>query len=146
MSRDDVSAIGAPILVVDEDRHSRALVSRLLQGAGYETREASTGTEALSVAREKPPAAVVLEVVLPDMTGYDVCHRLRERFGEQLPIIFVSGVRTEPLDCVAGLLMGADDYVVKPFEPEEFVARVRRSVERLSPLQANGQYRRPAAA
>ena len=62
-----------------------------------------------------------------------------------LPIIFVSGVRTEPLDCVAGLLMGADDYVVKPFEPEELVARVRRSVERLSPLEANGHHRRAPA-
>ena len=121
-------------------------MSKLLRAAGYPTREAATGTEALTIAREKLPAAVVLEVVLPDMTGYDVCHRLRERFGEQLPIIFVSGTRTEPLDRVAGLLMGADDYVVKPFEPEELVARVRRSVERLSPLQANGQYQRPAAA
>ena len=102
--------------------------------------------EALAIAREKLPAAVVLEVVLPDMTGYDVCHRLRERFGEQLPIIFVSGTRTEPLDRVAGLLMGADDYVVKPFAREELVARVRRALKRSSSLETSAHHGHGSAA
>jgi DNA-binding response OmpR family regulator len=102
----------------------------LLRGAGFKTLEASTGPEALEAAGDDEPSAVLLDVALPGMTGYDLCRVLRERFGEELPIIFVSGTRTAPLDRVAGLLIGADDYVVEPFAAEELVARVRRSVER----------------
>jgi DNA-binding response OmpR family regulator len=147
LSRARGSAVDRPpILVVDEDRRSREGVSTLLQEAGYATREAATGMEALTSARDVPPAAVVLDVVLPDLAGYDVCHTLREEFGEELPIIFVSGTRTEPLDRVAGLLMGADDYVVKPFAPEELVARVRRSLQRLSSLDTSARRRHGSAA
>ena len=119
------------ILVVDDDPRGRKALSGLFRDAGYATREAATGKEALAATREAPPDAVLLEVALPGMTGYDVCRTLREEYGEELPIIFVSGTRTEPLDRVAGLLIGADDYVVKPFAPVELVARVRRSVQRL---------------
>jgi DNA-binding response OmpR family regulator len=118
------------ILVVNEDPTAGAVLSDLLRAAGYATREAASGFEALAAARETPPSAVLLDVTLPGMNGYDLCRSLREQFGEELPIIFVSGDRTEPLDRVAGLLIGADDYVVEPFAAEELVARVRRSVER----------------
>jgi two-component system, OmpR family, response regulator VanR len=68
-----------------------------------------------------------------------VCSSLRDTFGETLPIFFVSGTRTEPLDSVAGLLVGADDYIVKPFVPEELIARVRRALTRTNELNsANG--------
>jgi DNA-binding response OmpR family regulator len=77
----------------------------------------------------------VLDVALPGVTGYDVCRTLREEFGEELPIIFVSDERTEPLDRVAGLLMGADDYVVEPFAPAELVARVMRALARVKSLR-----------
>ena len=124
------SAPSASILVVDEDRRARRALSDVLRTAGYATREATSGTEALAATREARPDAVVLDVALPGVTGYDVCRTLREEFGEALPIIFVSGKRTKPLDRVAGLLMGADDYVVRPYAVEELVARVRRSVDR----------------
>jgi two-component system phosphate regulon response regulator PhoB len=118
------------VLVVDEDAAARRHLSNALRRVGYSTREASSGVEALAATREKRPDAVVLDVALPGVTGYAVCQTLREEFGEGLPIIFVSGKRTKPLDRVAGLLLGADDYVVRPYVVEELVARVRRSVER----------------
>jgi len=97
-----------------------------MQWAGYSTVEAESGEEALDAAREERPGLVLLEVALPGISGYEVCSQLRERFGEQLPVVVVSGTRTESYDRAAGLLIGADDYMVKPFLPDELVARVRR--------------------
>lgn len=93
------------------------------------------GTDVLEAATAELPAAVVLEVELPGLDGYEVCRELRERFGHALPIIFTSDERTDALDRAAGLLLGADDYVAKPVDPAELIARIRRLVER--PL-ANG--------
>jgi CheY-like chemotaxis protein len=107
-----------PILVVDGDAECRAVVTRLLQRVGYRTLEAQTGEEALVTLNGERPALVLLEVALPGLSGYEVCRELRAAFGEELPIIFLSGTRTERLDQIAGLLIGADDYVVKPFDPE----------------------------
>jgi DNA-binding NarL/FixJ family response regulator len=73
---------------------------------------------------------VLLDVVLPRLSGYEVCRRLREEFGESLPIIFMSGERTQEYDRAAGMLLGADDYLVKPFDPGEFLARIRRHAAR----------------
>ena len=83
--------------------------------------------------RADRPVLVILEVSLPDVGGYEICRELRDEFGHGLPIIFLSGARTESLDRAAGLLIGADDYVVKPFDPDELLARVRRLVERSAP-------------
>jgi two-component system, NarL family, nitrate/nitrite response regulator NarL len=116
----------AQILIVDDDRHSRALISRVLRRAGYSTYEAKAGEEALAAAKRARPALVIVEALLPGMSGYEVCRELKDEFGEALPIVFVSGNRTEPGDRVAGLLLGGDDYVVKPFDPDELLARVRR--------------------
>ena len=116
----------ALILIVDGDRRSRTLISRVLKRVGYSTYEAETGEEALAAAKRERPALVVLEVLLPGVSGYEVCRELKDEFGEALPIVFVSGTRTEPGDRVAGLLVGADDYLVKPFDPNELLARVRR--------------------
>lgn len=119
-----------PIVIADGDENGRALAAAALVRAGYETIEVSTGSAALDAVRANGVALVVLEVGLPDMTGYEVCRELRSQRGEELPIFFLSGLRTEPLDRVAGLLLGADDFIVKPFDPDELVARVRRFVNR----------------
>jgi two-component system, NarL family, nitrate/nitrite response regulator NarL len=116
----------ARILIVDDDRYSRMLISRVLKRAGYTTYEAETGEEALAAAKRRRPALVVVEPLLPGVSGYEVCRELKDAFGEALPIVFVSGSRTEPGDRVAGLLVGGDDYVVKPFDPDELLARIRR--------------------
>jgi DNA-binding NarL/FixJ family response regulator len=121
--------IGA-IVIGDGDEGARALASAALTRAGYETIEASTGAAVLDAVRGNGVALVVLEVSLPDMTGYEVCREIRSERGENMPVFFLSGLRTEPLDRVAGLLLGADDFIVKPFDPDEFLARVRRFVVR----------------
>ena len=118
------------------DERCRALASKAHRRAGYETVEVGTGDDALEAARTDGVALVLLEVDLPDMSGYEVCRTLREDGGNELPIFFLSGTRTESLDRVASLLLGADDFIVKPFDPDELVARVRRFVtRRASPPQ-----------
>src|SRR5262249_45041524 len=118
------------VLIVDGDDSCRKALSSILLEAGYECVEAANGEEGLGIARTQEPALVVIADVLNGLASYEVCRALRDGFGELLPIIFVSRVRNEPLDAVAGLLLGADDYVVEPYAPEEFVARVRRAVTR----------------
>jgi DNA-binding NarL/FixJ family response regulator len=118
------------ILVVDDTSEFRTYVAAVLERAGYEVVQAETGEEALALAAHETPAMVLLDVNLPGTSGYAVCNELRQRLGHQLPIVFVSGDRTEPFDRVAGLLIGADDYITKPFDPDELVARVRRMLER----------------
>jgi DNA-binding NarL/FixJ family response regulator len=106
--------------------------------------EAADGDEALHVAEAVTPSLVLLDVHLPVKAGYAVCQELRKRFGERLPIIFVSGTRKESFDRVGGLLLGADDYIVKPFDPDEFLARVKRFMARSS--SENGSREETAAA
>lgn len=125
------------VLVVDDDRAFRAYVSEMLADAGFECACVDSADTALAAVREARPAAVLLDVCLPGLSGYEACRALREECGPEFPIIFVSGERTTPLDVSAGLLIGADDYVVKPFEPDELVARVRAAVRR-APQQRNG--------
>jgi DNA-binding NarL/FixJ family response regulator len=118
------------ILIIDDDPDFRELVSVLCHRAGYACVDAETREEALEAARAERPDVVLLDVMLGRTSGYQVCRELREQFGEQLPIIFLSGARTDASDRVAGLLLGGDDYITKPFEPEELLARVRRAVAR----------------
>jgi DNA-binding NarL/FixJ family response regulator len=102
------------------------LISRVLNRAGYTTCVAETGEEALAAAKRERPALVIVEALLPGVSGYEVCRELKDEFGETLPIVFVSQNRTEPGDRVAGLLVGGNDYLVKPLDPNELLARVRR--------------------
>ena len=118
------------ILVVDDDADFRGLVVSALAQAGFEPLEAATGSDALDCATRKRPSLVVLDVRLPDLSGYEVCRELRDRLGASVPVMFVSGERIESFDRVAGLLVGGDDYLAKPFELDELVARARRLVER----------------
>jgi len=130
------------ILIVDDDANHRAFVASILDRVGYGTREASSGEEALSSVRSDRPSCVLLDVLLPGVTGYAVCRELRDEYGDVLPIIFVTGERTEPGDRVAGLLLGADDYVLKPFDSDELLARVRRLLVRTELVaRSNGERR-----
>src|SRR5712691_2420406 len=129
----------SPIFIVDDDAHSRELLRTLLNAGGYsDVLELETGEEALVQAGDEHPSLVLLDIALPGISGYEVCHQLRDRFGDTLPIIFVSGTRMEPHDRVAGLLIGADEYLVKPFFPGELVARVRRLLVRNGAESING--------
>src|SRR3954470_22870699 len=99
------------LMVIDGDAESRVALSAGLERAGYRTHQAETGEEALEQAAREPPAIVILETHLPGASGYEICREFRERYGEDLPIIFVSATRTDETDRVAGLLLGADDYL-----------------------------------
>jgi DNA-binding NarL/FixJ family response regulator len=124
---------GGSILVADDDQSARDLLVTLLEGAGYATQAAASGTEAIASAERARPRLAILDVCMPGVSGYEVCRRLHDTYGETLPVIFVSGERVDAVDRAAGLLLGGDDYLVKPFSPEELLARVvslmRRSPE-----------------
>jgi len=117
---------------VDNDPLFRASVRESLERAGFDVVEADGGEAALASASRRKPDLVLLDVCLPGASGYEVCRELRDRFGETLGIIFISGERTDSIDRVSGLLLGADDYVVKPFDPDELLARVRTVVRRVT--------------
>jgi DNA-binding NarL/FixJ family response regulator len=123
---------GGPILVVDDDTAFCTFVCTLLAEAGYEATAEATGEGALAAARTGGFAIVVVDVHLEDISGYEVCRKLREEFGESVGVIFVSGERVEAFDRVAGLRLGGDDYLAKPFAPDELLARVERLSCRLA--------------
>jgi DNA-binding NarL/FixJ family response regulator len=126
--------LASRVLVVDGDPASCAALSEALERAGYRTQQVRTGEEALRVAGRQPPALVIMETHLPGTSGYEIVRELRERYGENLPIIFVSAARTEEPDRVAGLLLGADDYLAKPVPLDHLLARVRRLVAQSAPV------------
>jgi DNA-binding NarL/FixJ family response regulator len=130
-----------PILIADGDASFRAFASGLFERAGFSTRLATTGEQALISARSERPGLVLLEVVLPDVSGFEVARSLRDEFGDDLPIILVSGKRTEPLDRSAGLLVGGDDYIIKPVDPAELLARARRPIMRSHNARTRLQHR-----
>jgi DNA-binding NarL/FixJ family response regulator len=124
------------VLIADDDDAFVACVRALLESAGYRTLCAATGEEALRLARDRRPRVLLLDIQLPDLNGYEVCRALRDKFGQAVAIAFVSGHRTEPVDISAGLLFGADDYIVKPFESGELLARVGALMRRVTTGQA----------
>jgi DNA-binding NarL/FixJ family response regulator len=119
-----------PILIVDDDVAVRELIAATVDAAGYAAVPVDSGEAALAWSVEHRPVLVLLDVCLPGVSGYEVCRRLKERFGPRLPLIFLSGERPDAHDRVAGLLLGADDYIVKPFFPDELAARIRALLTR----------------
>ena len=121
------------ILVVEDDSDFREHVRVVLEGAGFVVVEAASGEDALQIAGETEPSLVLLDVHLPGFSGYEICRSLRADHGQQIGIIFLSGSKTDSIDRATGLGLGADDYVLKPFEPDELVARVRAVLRRIEP-------------
>jgi len=116
--------------VLDDDAQFRAYVSALLETAGFEPAVAIDGLKALASIRARPPAAAILDVNVPGISGYEVCRAIREEIGFGLPVLFVSVERTDSFDRVAGLTIGGDDYLIKPFAPDELLARLRSLLRR----------------
>ncbi len=115
------------ILVVDDEPKIVRLVQAYLEKAGFQVIPAYRGQEALDLFKREEPALIVLDLMLPDIDGMDVARKIRKE--SDVPIIMLTA-RTEEADRVAGLELGADDYVVKPFNPRELVARVRAVLRR----------------
>src|SRR5438094_267639 len=115
------------ILVVDDDAHIREVITFALAKAGFRTIEAADGQQALERFAREAPDLVVLDIVMPELDGTEVCRRLRR--GSHVPIVFLSS-KDEEIDRILGLELGGDDYLAKPFSPRELVARVRAVLRR----------------
>lgn len=121
------------ILIVEDEAPQAEMLSYNLEREGYRTRVASDGDEALAVTSEEAPDLVVLDWMLPEVSGIEVCRQLRRRVdSKHLPIIMLTA-RGEETDRVRGLDSGADDYMVKPYSPGEMVARIRALLRRSRP-------------
>ncbi len=127
------------ILAVDDDRRILSLLERVLQRAGFAVKTATNGQEVRRIVQITPPDLVLLDLMLAQEDGMNLARELRKTF-EDLPIIFVSG-KTDTLDKVLGLEIGADDYVTKPFDERELLARIRSVLRRVN-LDTPNDYRK----
>ena len=101
--------------------------------------EARSGSEAIALAQEGEPSVAILEIPLEVLSGYEVCRALKSSRGSAVSVLFLSGARTESYDRVAGLLVGADDYLVKPYAADELLVRVRRLEARARPMSTGAR-------
>jgi two-component system OmpR family response regulator len=115
------------VLVVDDDAHIRDVVCFALRRAGYQPLAAGDGKAGLEMAARELPALIILDILMPELDGTEVCRRLRAQ--SDVPLIFLTS-KDEEVDRILGLELGADDYVVKPFSPGELVARVKAVLRR----------------
>jgi DNA-binding NarL/FixJ family response regulator len=122
------------VLVIDDDAVICELVASTLIEHGYPTRRASDAREALYLVQREVPDVALIDVHLPDISGYQLCRRFRDDYGDSLGIILISAERKESMDRAAGFLLGADDYMVKPFVLDELLARVHRLAQRSRPI------------
>ena len=133
------SAAPKKILIVEDERDILQLVKLYLEKEGFRTITATTGTEGLNSAKQDKPDLIVLDLMLPEIDGLEVCKRLRSApETAMLPIIMLTA-KAEESDQVIGLELGADDYVMKPFSPKAFVARVKALFRRLDRSRQEGQ-------
>jgi DNA-binding response OmpR family regulator len=118
------------ILLVEDEKSIASFVAIYLKNAGYTVRVSGSGMDALASAAADPPALIILDLMLPDIDGIDVCRRVRQR--SDVPILMLTA-RDEDIDKIIGLEVGADDYLTKPFNPRELVARVKSILRRATP-------------
>jgi DNA-binding response OmpR family regulator len=118
------------VLVVEDEASIASFVAMYLRNAGFEVQVAPNGRDALTKAENGSPALVVLDLMLPDIDGIEVCRRIRQR--SDVPILMLTA-RDEDIDKIVGLEVGADDYLTKPFNPRELVARVKSILRRATP-------------
>jgi two-component system phosphate regulon response regulator PhoB len=121
------------VLIIEDEPDIRDLLAFHLEREGYTVTKAGNGAEGLRLARAAPPDLILLDLMLPEMDGFEVCRRLRQDPATQgVPLVMLTA-RGDEVDRVLGLELGADDYVVKPFSPREVVARVRAVLRRSRP-------------
>ena len=116
------------VLIAEDDPHIRDGLKQILSGEGYRVLTARDGTEALALYDKETPDFVCLDIMMPGINGYDVCRQIRQR-SASVPIVFITA-KSEEVDKVVGLELGADDFIVKPFGVKEVVARVRAVTRR----------------
>lgn len=121
------------ILIIEDDANTSALIAVYLKREGFRAETAEDGEAGLNLAEQLHPDLVILDLMLPKIDGWEVCRRLQQ--DAKIPIIMLTA-RGEEIDRIAGLTLGADDYVVKPFSPRELVARVKAVLRRSSAVEA----------
>jgi two-component system OmpR family response regulator len=126
---------GQRILVVDDESSISDLIATSLKFVGFDVRTAATGSQALTIAEEFKPHAMILDVMLPDLDGFEVCRQIRNE-GIEVGVLFLSA-KDEMKDKVQGLTIGGDDYMTKPFSLEELVARLRALLRRIGVTEQN---------
>jgi DNA-binding response OmpR family regulator len=122
-----MSAGAQTVLVVEDEASIASFVSLYLKNAGYDVRAVTTGSAALTQVAAEPPALIILDLMLPDIDGIEICRRVRKT--SDVPILMLTA-RDEDVDKIIGLEVGADDYLTKPFNPRELVARVKSILRR----------------
>src|SRR5438105_10738808 len=118
------------VLIVEDESSIASFVALYLKNAGYGVRTVGRGADALDQVASDPPALVILDLMLPDLDGIEVCRRIRK--SSDIPILMLTA-RDEDVDKIIGLEVGADDYLTKPFNPRELVARVKSILRRSAP-------------
>lgn len=118
------------ILICDDEEHIRQFMKINLEYSGFDIVEASTGEEALELADEKSPQVYILDIMLPGISGYEVCEKIRQKY-PKAGIIMVSA-KSQDIDKILGLERGCDDYIIKPFNPQELILRVKSLVRRVN--------------
>jgi two-component system OmpR family response regulator len=121
------------ILVVDDDPHLREVVCFALEQAGFRVEQAENGREGLARVQRAVPALIVLDIMMPEMDGLELCREVRR--AHEVPIVFLSS-RDDEVDRILGLELGGDDYIAKPFSPRELVARIKAVLRRARPRVA----------
>lgn len=121
------------ILLAEDDPHIQLLIQRKLETAGYQVRAASNGVEALRLALDSPPRIMLLDIMLPGMSGLEVCRRVKTEMGAKAPPIIIVSSRGSYSDVEAGRTAGADDYLIKPFSPRDLLEHVENFIYRRSP-------------
>lgn len=129
----------ARILIVEDDRKIAQLESDYLESNGYETEMIEDGNQVIPELKENPYDLLLLDLMLPGCSGYDICRKIRDEI--EIPILMVTA-RTEGTDVIRGLGLGADDYITKPFDPSQLVARVRSHLKRYERLTS--KYKEPS--
>jgi DNA-binding response OmpR family regulator len=127
--------VSRSVLIIEDDQRIRRAVAMSLTADGFEVMEASTGEEGLFTLAERDVGVVLLDIMLPDVDGFEVCRQIRRR--SDAPVIMVTAM-TDSHDVVAGLEAGADDYITKPFVPKELAARIRALLRRTTASTVRG--------
>ncbi|MGK0289147.1 MAG: two-component system alkaline phosphatase synthesis response regulator PhoP [bacterium] len=126
------------ILIAEDDIHTRQGLADIFENEGYQVITADNGMSALTLYHQESPEVICLDIMMPEMNGYDVCKKIRE-LNPQVPILFISA-KSEEIDKVLGLELGADDFIVKPFGVKEVIARIRAVTRRYIASQQNQKH------